>query len=287
MQPDIQNKETSMSNSINTNTGAIIALQNLNATAAELQTTQNRISTGLAVSSAQDNGAIWGIAQNSRASISALDSVKQSLQRAQSTVDVAVSAGQTVSDLLNQIKAKVLSASDTSLDSTSRTALANDVTALVNQITRIVSNADFNGTNLVKSGATSISALANAAGTNVLTVASQDLSVTGTNLGSNALSTIFSTATTAGTYLTTVNSAITNVNKAVATLGTASNALTTHLNFISNLQDTLTQGVGNLVDADVAKESANLTALQTKQQLGVQALSIANSSKSGLLSLFR
>ena len=276
-----------MSFSVNTNTGAIIALQNLNATAAELQTTQNRISTGLAVSSAQDNGAIWGIAQNSRASISALDSVKQSLQRAQSTVDVAVSAGQTISDLLNQIKAKVLSASDTSLDSTSRTALANDVTALVNQITRIVTNADFNGTNLVKSGASNISALANAAGTNVLTVASQDLSVTSTNLGSNALSTIFSTATTAGTYLTTVNSAITNVNKAVATLGTASNALTTHLNFISNLQDTLTQGVGNLVDADVAKESANLTALQTKQQLGIQALSIANSSKSGLLSLFR
>ena len=277
----------SNTNSINTNTGAIIALQNLNATAAQLQTTQNRISTGLAVSSAKDNGAIWGIAQNSRASISALDAVKQSLQRAQSTVDVAVSAGQTVSDLLNQIKAKVLSASDTSLDSTSRTALANDVTALVNQITRIVTNADFNGTNLVKSGASNISALANAAGTNVLTVASQDLSVTSTNLGSNALSTIFSTATTAGTYLTTVNSAITNVNKAVATLGTASNALTTHLNFISNLQDTLTQGVGNLVDADVAKESANLTALQTKQQLGIQALSIANSSKSGLLSLFR
>ena len=274
-------------NSINTNTGAIIALQNLNATAAQLQTTQNDVSTGLLVSSAKDNGAIWGIAQNERSSISALDSVKQSLQRAQSTVDVAVSAGQTISDLLNQIKAKTLAASDTSLDSTSRTALANDVSALVNQITRIVNNADFNGTNIVKSGATSIAALANAAGTSVLTVASQDLSVTGTNLGSNALSTVFSTATTAGTYLTTVNSAITNTNAAVAKLGTASNALTTHLNFISNLQDSLTQGVGNLVDADVAKESANLTALQTKQQLGVQALSIANSSKSGLLSLFR
>jgi len=274
-------------NSINTNTGAIIALQNLNATAAQLQTTQNEVSTGLLVSSAKDNGAIWGIAQNERSSISALDSVKQSLQRAQSTVDVAVSAGQTISDLLNQIKAKTLAASDTSLDATSRTALANDVTALVDQITRIVNNADFNGTNIVKSGATSIAALANAAGTSVLTVASQDLSVTGTNLGSNALSTVFSTATTAGTYLTTVNSAITNTNAAVAKLGTASNALTTHLNFISNLQDSLTQGVGNLVDADVAKESANLTALQTKQQLGVQALSIANSSKSGLLSLFR
>ena len=285
MQPDIQNKETTMSNSINTNTGAIIALQNLNATASQLQTTQNRISTGLAVSSAKDNGAIWGIAQNSRASISALDAVKQSLQRAQSTVDVAVSAGQTVSDLLNQIKAKTLAASDTSLDATSRTALGNDVTALVNQVTRIVTNADFNGTNIIKSGATAISALANAAGSNVLTVAAQDLSVGGANVG--ALGTVFSTATTAGTFLSAVNTAITKTNAAVATLGTASNALTTHLSFISNLQDTLTQGVGNLVDADVAKESANLTALQTKQQLGVQALSIANSAKSGLLSLFR
>ena len=286
MQSDFQNKELSMStNSINTNSGALIALQNLNVTAIELQTTQNRISTGLAVSTAKDNGAIWGIAQNSRSSISAIDAVKSSLQRAQSTVDVAVSAGQTVSDLLNQIKSKTLAASDTSLDATSRTALGNDVTALTNQITRIVTNADFNGTNLVKSGATAITALANAAGTNVLTIAAQDLSIGGANLG--ALGTVFSTATTAGTFLTTVNTAITKTNAAVATLGTASNALTTHLSFISNLQDTLTQGVGNLVDADVAKESANLTALQTKQQLGVQALSIANASKTGLLSLFR
>ena len=273
------------SNSINTNTGAQIALQNLNVTASQLEKTQNRISTGLAVSNAKDNGAIWGIAQNSRSSVNALDAVKSSLQRAQSTVDVAVSAGQTVSDLLNQIKSKTLAASDTSLDATSRTALGNDVTALTNQITRIVTNADFNGTNLVKSGATAISALANAAGSNVLTVAAQDLSIGGANLG--ALGTVFSTATTAGTFLSAVNTAITKTNAAVATLGTASNALTTHLSFISNLQDTLTQGVGNLVDADVAKESANLTALQTKQQLGVQALSIANSSKTGLLSLFR
>ena len=272
-------------NSINTNTGAIIALQNLNITASELQTTQNRISTGLSVSSAKDNGAIWGIAQNERSSVSALDAVKQSLQRAQSTVDVAVSAGQTISDLLNQIKARTLAASDTSLDATSRTALGNDVTALVAQIGRIVSNADFNGTNIIKNGGVTINALANAGGTNVLTVQPQDLSVGGANLG--ALGTVFSTATTAGTFLALVGTAITNTNAAVAKLGTASNALTTHFSFISNLQDSLTQGVGNLVDADVAKESASLTALQTKQQLGVQALSIANTSKQGLLSLFR
>ena len=289
MPPDIQKTETQMSNSINTNSGALIALQNLNMTASELQTTQNRISTGLTVSSAKDNGAIWGIAQNSRATISGLDAVKQSLQRVQSTVDVAVSAGQTVSDLLNQIKAKTLAGADTSLDQTSRTALGNDVSALVAQITRITSNADFNGTNLVKAGATAVAALASGgSGTpNVLTVAAADLSLTATGLGVAVATPTFTTATLAGTYLTAVNTAITSANSKVATLGTASNALTTHLNFVSSLQDTLTQGVGNLVDADVAKESANLTALQTKQQLGVQALSIANSSKSGLLGLFR
>ena len=273
-------------NSINTNTGSIIALQNLNATATALQQTQNQISTGLAVSSAKDNGAIWGIAQNSRASISALDAVKQSLQRAQSTVDVAVSAGQTISDLLNQIKSKTLAATDTSLDTTSRTALNADVGALIGQIKKIVSNADFNGANIIKTSGTTLYALANAKGTSNLTVAAVNLGVGGGKITFTA-SASFTTATTATAFLSLVNTSITNVNAAVAQLGTSSNALTTHLNFISNLQDTLTQGVGNLVDADVAKESANLTALQTKQQLGVQALSIANSSKTALLGLFK
>jgi len=273
-------------NSINVNTGSIIALQNLNATANQLQVTQNRISTGLAISSAKDNGAIWGIAQNSRASISALDSVKLSLQRSQSVVDVAVSAGQTISDLLNQIKGKALAATDTSLDTTSRTALNSDVGALIGQIKKIVSNADFNGANIIKTSGTTLYALANAKGTSNLTVAAVNLGVGGGKITFTSAAS-FTTATTATAFLSLVNTSITNVNAAVAGLGTSSNALTTHLNFISNLQDTLTQGVGNLVDADVAKESANLTALQTKQQLGVQALSIANSSKSALLGLFR
>ena len=278
------------SNSINTNVGALIALQNLNATATSLQTTQNEISTGLAVSGAKDNGAIWNIAQNSRASISSLDSVKQSLQRAQSTVDVAVSAGQTISDLLNQIKAKALSGSDTSLDSVSRKALNTDVQALITQINKIVQNANFNGTNIIQTNGSSIYALANASGTSRLTVQGLLLGVGGSGTTTGIIFTAsasFTTATTAATFLSLVNTSILQVNASVAKLGTGSNALTTHLNFISNLQDTLTQGVGNLVDADVAKESAQLTALQTKQQLGVQALSIANSSKQGLLSLFR
>ena len=272
-------------NSINTNVGALVALQNLNTTATSLAQTQNQISTGLAVASATDNGAVWNIAQNSRATVSALDSVKSSLQRAQSTVSVAVSAGQTISDLLNQIKTNVLAGTDTSLDTTSRNSLSQTTQALVQQVVKIVANATFNNVNLIKTGGTTLQALANTTGSK-FTVAAASLQVGGANITFTANAS-FTTATTANTLLSLVNTSITNVNAATAKFGTASNALTTHLNFISTLQDTLTAGVGNLVDADVAKVSAQLTALQTKQQLGIQALAIANSSKSALLGLFR
>jgi flagellin len=271
--------------SINTNSSALTALQNLNNTASALSTTQSRISTGLKVATAKDNGAIWAIAQNSRSTIGALDTVKDSLNRASSTVDVAVSAGGSISDLLNQMKAKALAATDTSLDANSVTALANDFKALRDQIGKIVANADFNGVNMIKTGGSSVFSLANAAGTSKLTVAAVNLGLGGGQVTVTAAAT-FTSAATASAQLTLVNASITNVNAAVAKLGTGSTAIQTHLGFIGKLQDTLTTGVGNLVDADVAKESANLTALQTKQQLGVQALSIANQSSSVLLSLF-
>jgi len=275
-----------MTTSINTNASALTALQNLNATVTQLNHTQNEISTGLKVSSARDNGAIWAIAQNGRSDILALDQVTDSLNRAQSTIDVAVSAGQTISDLLNQMKAKALAATDTSLGSTSIQALNNDFVAMRNQIAQIVSNADFNGANMIKTGGANIYALANASGTNRLTVLGVNLGLGGGTVTITAAGS-FSTNTTASVQLALVNASITNVNAAVAKLGTGSNAINTELSFISQLQDTMTTGVGNLVDADVAKESANLTALQTKQQLGVQALSIANQGPQYLLSLFQ
>ena len=275
-----------MSLSVNGNPGALIALQNLNATEASLSTTQNRVSTGLAVATAKDNGAIWAIAQNQRATSLALDSVKQSLQRAQSTIDVANSAGQSVSDLLNQLKATALSASDTSLDTNSRNALNATFISLRDQIGKVVTNAAFNGSNLIKSGATNIAALANADGTSVLTVAAQDLSLGGANVTLAATASI-STSTLAASAVTTIATSIVNTNNALAKLGSSSNALGTHLNFIGQLQDSIDTGVGNLVNANLAKESANLQALQTKQSLGIQALSIANSSSSALLGLFR
>ena len=275
-------------NSINTNTGALIALQSLNTTSAQLQTAQNEVSTGLKIASAKDDGAIWAIAQGQRSQVTALDAVTDSLNRAASTIDVGVSAGEQVSDLLNQLKSKALAASDASLSSDSRSALNSDFQSLLGQITQVVSNATFNGANLIASGATNLLALSSASG-GKLTIQSEVLSLgaSGGALASITASTSISTASTAASVVTSLGTAITKVNNAVAKLGTASNAVSTTLTFNQNLQDTLTTGIGNLVDADVAAESATLQALQTKQQLGVQALSIANSSSSVLLSLFR
>ncbi|MDB5438641.1 MAG: flagellin, partial [Caulobacteraceae bacterium] len=152
-------------NSVNTNIGAMVALQSLNKTNSDLAVTQSRINTGLRVASAKDNGAIWAIAQNQRATSSSLDAVKDSLNRGKSAVDVAISAGETVSDLLSQMKSKALAASDATLDSASRTALASDFGSLRDQIAKVVTNADFNGANLIKASGTTIAALANSDGT--------------------------------------------------------------------------------------------------------------------------
>ena len=272
--------------SVNTNAGALVALENLNNTSQQLANAQNIVSTGLLVGNAKDNGAIWSIAQTERSTVSDLDAVKSSLQTGQSIIDVANSAGTTVSNLLTQMAQKALAASDTSLDTASRAALNNDFVALRNQITSTVQNASFNGVNLLNGSVAKITSLANAQGTSVLTTLAENLSVGGSIVTLSATATI-STVASAAAAITVVNVSLHNVDTALATLGTSSNALDTHLNFVSSLQDTLTTGIGNLVNADLAKESATLQALQTKQQLGIQALSIANSASSALLGLFR
>lgn len=277
-------------NSVNTNVGAMIALQNLNKTNTDLQTTQNRINTGLKVASAKDNGATWAIAQNQRSAVSSLDAVKDSLSRASSVVDVASSAGESISDMLTQLKEKALAASDTSLDSTSRKALNADFKSIVSQISKTIQNSSFNGINLLDGSKTSITALANDKGTSVMTVAAQNMSLSTTGAGTIitlSLGAELSSATHAGSLLTTLDTSISNVSSALANLGTASKSLENHADFVGKLQDSITAGIGNLVDADLAKESAQLQALQTKQQLGIQALSIANGNAQNILSLFR
>ncbi|HWA64023.1 MAG TPA: flagellin [Caulobacteraceae bacterium] len=275
-----------MSASVNTNVGALVALQNLNATTSQLAQVQSVISTGLKVQSAKDDGAVWAIAQNQRATSSSLNAVKDSLNRASSVTDVALAAGSQISDLLTQMQQKALAASDTSLDTASRGALNTDFISLRNQISQVVNNASFNGINLISNGATNVAALANSSGSSVLTVVAQDLSVGGANVTVTNTATI-GTVTQAAAQITAVQTSINNVSAALAKLGTASKSISSTQTFVGKLQDTIDAGVGNLVDADLAKESAHLQALQTKQQLGIQALSIANSASSSLLGLFR
>lgn len=274
--------------SVNTNASALIALQNLNQTSRELFQVQNRISSGLKVASAKDNASIFAIAQNLRADLGGLESVKQSLDRGVSTVDVALNAATAISDLLVEMKAKAVSASDLSLDTDSRTALKNDFDALRNQIQTIVDNAAFNGSNLLaaSSAGAAVTAIVSADGKSTVTVAAQDLSLaTSSLLGITAAST-FTTATTAATLVTALDAALTAVNKSLATLGTGSKSLETLRTFTDKLSDSIEVGIGNLVDADLARESARLQSLQVKQQLGATALSIANASPNIILSLF-
>lgn len=275
-----------MAASINTNVASMLAMQNLSRTQSELSTTQTRIATGQKVSSAKDNGAIFAIANNMRGSSTALNAVRESLQRGQSSTDVALAAGETISDLLNQMKEKALAASDEQLNTSSRNAMNADFTALRDQITKAVNNANFNGFNLLKSGGTNISALADETGTSKITVAAQNLALGGGNVTVTAATSV-GTQALAAAAITVVNESIKNVSLALSKLGSGSKALTTHLTFVNKLQDALDAGIGNIVDADLAKESAKIQALQTKQQLGFQALSIANQGPSSLLSLFR
>lgn len=275
-----------MSFSVQTNTSAQIALQNLNSTTQKIATTQQHISTGEKISSAKDNGSIWAIAQDQRAASSALNTVKESIQRNISTIDVALAAGSQISDLISTLKEKVLAAADPSLDSASRGSLNTEFKAIRDQITKVVGNANFNGVNLVNGSSTSITALANADGSSRLTTAAQNLSLGQTVVTLTATAS-FTTAAQASGLVTTLQTSLTNVSGALANLGTSSKALSNHLTFIGKLQDSIDSGIGNLVDADLAKEAAKLQALQVQQQLGTQALSIANQAPQVILSLFK
>ena len=272
--------------SINTNNGAIIALQNLRGTEIERGVVQNRINTGKNVSSAKDNGAVYGIAQAQRADLVGYNAVKQSLQRGMSTIDVAISASETISDLLIQLKEKAISAADRSLDSTSRAALNEDFKALRDQIGKTITNATFNGASLISSSATAYYGLANPDNTSLLTARTENLTLGSSILVLDATASL-GTYTQSSNFLTSIETSINNLNASLARLGTASKAFETHYNFVGKLQDTIETGIGNLVDADLSKESARLQALQTKQQLGLQALSIANQAPQSILALFR
>ena len=272
--------------SVNTNGAALVALQYLNKTNSELERVQSRINTGLKVASAKDDGGVFGVAQNLRANIAGMGVVQRSLDRAQSTVDVAAAAGEAVADLLVSLKEKALAAKDASLDTASRTAYNEDYKRLRDQITKVVANAEFNGTNMVRTGGSTMTAIVSANGTNTVTVAAEVMALGGSIVTIGATSSI-GTVATASAQAILLDASINNMSAALARLGAGSKALGISNTFATKVRDALETGLGNLVDADLSRESARLQSLQVKQQLGIQALSIANSSAQSALSLFR
>jgi len=275
-----------MALSVHTNDAALIALQNLNNTGSQLQDVQNRISTGLAINNAKDNAAVWAIAQGQRADIGSLASVKSSLDRATSIADVASTAGATISDLLVQMKANVVGALDPSIDTASRNALDSAFKSELRQITSIIQNANFDGANLLDGSVAQIKFIANANATGTITLSSQNLTLGGTIITLPSTSSITSVAT-ASIALAQLSASILNTNQALGNLGSQSKEISNHNLFVQKLSDQLQTGVGNLVDADLARESARLQSLQVQQQLGTQALSIANQAPQIILSLFK
>src|SRR6478609_12082240 len=206
-----------MAFSVNTNGGALVALQYLSATQGQLNQTQSVINSGMKVATARDDGAIFAIAQNQRGAVAGYTAVNDSLNRATSSVDVALSAGQSISDLLIQLKAKALSAADASLDTASRQALNANFVALRDQITTTVKNAVFNGFNLVDGSTTEITALASADGTRRITTASQNMKLSGSIVTVKTTSTI-STQAKASALINVIQASLTNVNSALAKL---------------------------------------------------------------------
>jgi len=380
-----------MSFSVNTNSGSLLALQNLNATSQSLDVTQTRINTGLKVSSAKDSAATFAIAQNLRADIAGYNAVSGSLDRARSELDVAIAGAEAISDLLIEMREKAVAAKDEGLDDDSRNSLDKDYQQLLSQIDSIANNAVFNGKNLLTGD--SVNAITTPDGSasitaSITSLTASSLSLSGTSIasstptantavtagfgspfssgdtlnalnnymdanfnalynnallydqstgdftnasgpdsadqtafalgsafgfspgvlsssgnfiflfsgslyieGSGASATFTASATSssggdADAAVTAVDAAIDTVNTALSNLGSTSNRLDIQQGFAGKLSDSIEVGIGNLVDADLAKESANLQAIQTRQQLGLQALSIANQTPQSILSLF-
>ena len=401
--------------SVNTNYSAMIALQNLNFTNNELEGVQNKISTGFKISSARDNGAIYAIAEGQRSRVASVAAVKDGIDRANSTIDVALSAGKSIGEILQKLKAKAVAAQADDMTPDQRSALQADFNAMRSQIDTIANSAQFNGANLAAGsfnlnvlisdlggsvaattdgvqtlalptpisgsalitaasaaggdiadgdlvtfaltdsvnlstftiaveltagmtvddyvesvnsasggkisasyddvagqftylindtdyddlaitsdgvdaapiGAGVATAVVSSAGSNVMVVNGTDMTLASAMFSTFATVDIATSAASATTAANALEQAIVDLNITLASLGSQATALDAQNDFLAKLSDEIENGIGNLVDADLAKESAKLQSLQIKQQLGAQALSIANQAPQVILSLFR
>jgi len=294
--------------SINTNNSAMAALQTLRNVNSNLSKTQNHVSSGLRVEKASDNAAYWSIATTMKSDNSALSAVSDALGMGAAKVDTAYTAVESSIDVVTQIKAKLVAATEEGVD---KGKIQDEITQLQDQLESIASSASFNGQNWVQntigttmsvvssfvrdsSGGVSVNTTAYTSGADDLllddTGTDGILGANGTASTSSIVGFTISSSTTKGdidNLLTDVETALTKMTALGSKLGSISTRIDLQSNFVSSLSDAIDSGVGRLVDADMEEESSKLSALQTQQQLAIQSLSIANSSSQNILSLFR
>ena len=275
-----------MSISVQNNSSALLALQALNRTNDQLTQVQDEISTQLVVGQPKDNPTVWATAQGQQSSIDGLSAVTNSLNRAASISDTALSAGQSVIDLLNQLKQEALSAQDTQLPTSSRQSLNTDFAGLLGRVATTISSASFDGANLIDGSGTNLRFLATADATQMVTLPAKDLSLGGSIVTLSATATI-GNAAAASAVMAQIDASIAAVTSALADIGDQSKLISAHGQLVSNLQNVLKTGMGDLINSDTEADSARLAALQVQQQLGQTSLNIANSMPNILLSLFK
>ena len=281
-----------MSNSIITNPEAFVALRNLERTNEKLSKTQERLSTGLKVTSATDDASNFAIAQGVRGDVRALGAITQGLNNSKGIGEIALAGVTAISDLLQDIRQKLTELANGGLTTAQRVIVKADFDKLMSQAYGFVSNSNFNGRNLLISDATNVNTISNLNGTN-LTLTARSGSGSGVTHLIRSLAAATLGTTGAATDSENAQSVIvaqysaleTEINTSLGALGAEIRALKFQTDFLTTVNDSTEIGLGNIVDADLARESAELTALQVRQQLGVQVLGIANQQPQILLNL--
>lgn len=277
-----------MANSVNTNVGALVALSSLRTLNSELDKTSKKVQTGYRVADASDDAAVFAVAQGIRGNIKAYASVQSSLAAGEGLGQVTAAALNGISNLVGDIKAKFANLADGSLTTAQRDVYENEVTQLIGQISNYISQATYNGKNLLdNTDGTTVTFVADVTGTTLTLETDNGLSAALVDGGLSAAAAAYSTAGGYSAAITGLETFELLVNSLSAQVAAQSRSISLQKGFVNDLVDATKKGLGALVDADVAAESATLQSLQVRQQLNIQALSIANQQPNTLLSLFR
>jgi flagellin len=270
---------------IHTNTGSMVAQAAFRQVSTNLDMVSKRVNTGFKVAGAIDDASTFAVAQGLRGDVKSIEAVNSTLSRGVGVGEVALASAETVSNLVQDVKAKITQMSNDSLTATERAAYEADLVALTDQITNAIGQANFSGKNVLTE-ATNATFLADESGSNTISIRGQNIDAASVIMVGVAVGSVTGTGTgaTAQAALTTFENA---VNASLGQLGADVKGIQAQQELLTKRSDATEKGIGALVDADLAKESSKLQALQTQQQLAVQAISIANQGSGVLLSLFR